>query len=197
MVDTIAMDEEYNGTLSPDHLERLAWFDERAGQIVPWPDPLPDKRHLATQAKGIYKPEGWDHALSIKILPDSPYDDGSPVPTPGGGWLLSYHQEGSDPDYYTNAALKRCIQDRIPVGVIRKVDTRRRQVQYEVLGLARPVRWYGGYFILESVNPPAATQVDALTDVLVADSEAESDQGADDVPADDYDANLGGARRGR
>ena len=92
---------------------------------------------------------------------------------------------------------KWCIQDRIPVGVIGKVDTRRRQVQYEVLGLARPVRWYGGYFILESVNPPAATQVDALTDVLVADSEAESDQGADDVPADDYDANLGGARRGR
>ena len=142
---------------------------------------------LATRAKGIYKPDGWDYALSIKILPDSPYDDGHPVPTPGGGWLLSYHQEGNNPDFYTNAALKRCIQGRIPVGVIRKIDARRRQVQYEVLGLARPVRWYGGYFILESVNPPATTQVDPLTDVLAADTEAERAQ-PDDVPPDDYDA---------
>jgi hypothetical protein len=61
-------------------------------------------------------------------------------------------------------------------------------VEYDVLGLARPLRWYGGYFILESVNPPATVQVDALTDVLVADSEAERDQGKDDVPANDYDA---------
>jgi hypothetical protein len=38
------------------------------------------------------------------------------------------------------------------------------------------VRWYGPYFILESVNPPATTQVDALTDVLAADSEAEQKQ---------------------
>jgi putative restriction endonuclease len=182
------MDEGYKDTLSSDHLERLAWFDKYAGQVVPWPEPLPGKRHLATRAKGIYKPDDWDYALSIKILPDSPYVDGPPVPTPGGGWLLSYHQEGSNPDFYTNAALKQCIQDRIPVGVIRKVDDRRREVQYEVLGLARPVRWYGGYFILESVNPPATTQVDALTDVLAADSEAERDQETDDVPADDYDA---------
>ena len=174
--------------LSTDHLERLAWFEEHAGHVTPWPQPLTGKRHLATLAKGIYKPDGWDYALSIKILPGSRYEDGDPVPTTGGGWLLSYHQEGSDPDFYTNAALKQCIQDRIPVGVIRKVDARRRQVQYEVLGLARPVRWYGGYFILESVNPPATTQVDALTDVLAADSEAEHAQDTDDVPADDYDA---------
>jgi putative restriction endonuclease len=51
-----------------------------------------------------------------------------------------------------------------------------------------PVRWYDGYFILESVNPPATTQVDALTDVLAADAETERDQGTDEVPADDYDA---------
>src|SRR5215469_2752902 len=158
------MDEGYRDTLSADHMERLAWFEARTGQVVPWPEPLPAGRFLAGRAKGIFKPDGWDHALSIKILPDSPYNDGKRIPTPGGGWLLSYHQEGSDPDFYTNAALKRCIQDRIPVGVIHKVDTRRRQVQYEVFGLAIPVRWYDGYFILESVNPPATTQVDALTD---------------------------------
>jgi putative restriction endonuclease len=182
------MDERYKDTLSPDHLERLVWFDEHAEQVVPWPEPLPDKRHLATRAKGIYKPDGWEYALSIRILPGSRYKDGHPLPTSGGGWLLSYHQEGDDPDFYTNAALRRCIQDRVPVGVIRKVDTRRHGVQYEVLGLARPVRWYAGFFILESVNPPAATQVDPLTDVLTRDAEAERDQETDDVPADDYDA---------
>jgi putative restriction endonuclease len=183
------MDEGYDGdTLTPDHLERLRWFDERAGQVVPWPEPLPGKRHPATRAKGIYKPDGWDYALSVKILPGSKYDDGEPVETPGGGWLLSYHQEGSNPDFYTNAALKRCIQNRIPVGVIQKVDTRRRQVEYEVLGLALPVRWYGEHFILESVNPPATTLVDPLTDVLIANSEAGLGHDIDDVPADDYDA---------
>ena len=82
------MDEGYKDTLSPDHLGRLAWFDEHAGQVVPWPQPLPGERHLATRAKGIYKPDGWDYALSIKILPDSPYDDGHPVPTPWGASSL-------------------------------------------------------------------------------------------------------------
>ena len=182
------MDEGYKDTLSPDHLDRLAWFDERAEQVVSWPAPLPDKRHLVTRAKGIYKPGGWDYALSIRILPDSQYKDGHRIPTPGGGWLLSYHQEGDDPDFYTNAALRQCMQDRIPVGVIRKIDARRHGVQYEVLGLARPVRWYGGYFIFESVNPRATTQVDPLTDVLTRGTEAEQGQDTDDVPADDYDA---------
>ena len=35
--------------------------------------------------KGIYKPDGWDYALSIKILPGSPTTMGTTVPTPGGG----------------------------------------------------------------------------------------------------------------
>ena len=180
--------DQYKGALSPDHLERLAWFEGRAEQVVAWPEPLPDGRHLATRAKGIYKPDGWQHALSIRILPDSPYKDGHRIRTSGGGWLLSYHQEGDDPDFYTNVALRRCMHERVPVGVLRKIDARRHQVQYEVLGLAVPVRWYGGYFILESVDPPASARVDPLTDVLTADAEAEQERDADDVPADDYDA---------
>jgi hypothetical protein len=182
------MNEGYMDTLSSDHLERLAWFAERTGQVVPWPEPLPVKRHLAARAKGIYKPGGWNYALSVRILPGSRYEDGRPIPTPGGGWLLSYHQEGDDPDFHTNAALRQCMQDRVPVGVMRKTDTRRHGVQYEVLGLARPVRWYGGFFVFESVNPPAATQVDPLTDVLTLDAEEEQRQEPYDLPADDYDA---------
>lgn len=91
---------------------------------------------------------------------------------------------------FANAALKECMHDGMPVGVMRRVDARHGQVWYEVLGLARPVRWYGGYFILESVNSPATAQVDALTDVLAADSEAAQDQAPGDVPANDYDARL-------
>jgi putative restriction endonuclease len=96
---------------------------------------------------------------------------------------------GDNPDFYTNAALRRCMQDGIPVGVIRKTDARRHGVEYEVLGLARPAWWFGGHFIFESVNPPPVTQVDPLTDILVADAEAEENQEQDnDVPANDYDA---------
>jgi hypothetical protein len=46
----------------------------------------------------------------------------------------------------------------------------------------------GGFFIFESVNPPATTQVNPLTNVLTRDAEAEQDQEKDEVPADDYDA---------
>jgi len=37
------MNEEYKDMLSPDHLERLAWFDDRTGQVVPWPDPVAER----------------------------------------------------------------------------------------------------------------------------------------------------------
>jgi putative restriction endonuclease len=62
-----------------------------------------------TKAKGIYKPKELAYAVSIRINLGSPYADGVPVPTSGGGWLLSYHQEGTDPaerdKQYTNRAL--------------------------------------------------------------------------------------------
>jgi hypothetical protein len=29
------MDESYKDTLSPEHLERLAWFEDHAGQVTP------------------------------------------------------------------------------------------------------------------------------------------------------------------
>jgi hypothetical protein len=37
------------------------------------------------------------YALSIRINLDSPYPEGVPEHVPGGGWLLSYHQENADP----------------------------------------------------------------------------------------------------
>lgn len=81
-----------------------------------------------------------------------------PVPTPGGGWLLSYHQENADPTdrdkAYANRGLMQCIADRVPVGVLREQAATGRQSRYKVLGLAVPVRWSDGYFFLESLDPP-------------------------------------------
>jgi len=54
------------------------------------PGPLDDGLLLVTKPKGIYKPGDLPYALSIRINPRSRYPDGEPVPTSGGGWLLSY-----------------------------------------------------------------------------------------------------------
>ena len=60
-------------------------------------------RPLVSPAKGIYKPADLPYALSIKIMLNSPYKDGVPVPTPGGGWVLEYHEENA-----TSGAASRC-----------------------------------------------------------------------------------------
>ena len=141
-----------------------------------WPDGL----LLVSKPKGIYKPGNLAYALSIRINLDSPYADGVPVPTPGGGWLLSYHQESADPadrdKMFTNRGLMRCIADRVPVGVLRERAPAGRRSQYDVLGLALPVRWSDGYFFFESLNPKAVPVIDPVSDVLEATARAELDQ---------------------
>jgi hypothetical protein len=55
-------------------------------------------RRLAPGRKGQgnHKPADLSYALSIRINLGSTYIDGAPVETPGGGWLLRYHQEGAN-----------------------------------------------------------------------------------------------------
>jgi putative restriction endonuclease len=136
------------------------------------------------------------YALSIRINLDSPYADGLPVPTPGGGWLLSYHQEGADPAgrdrMFTNRGLMRCIADRVPVGVLRERAPAGHRSQYDVLGPALPVRWSDGYFFFESTNPRGAPVIDPISDVLAATARAELDQEepTDRANLDGYDARL-------
>jgi hypothetical protein len=130
-------------------------------------------------------------------LLDSPCADGVPVPSPGGGWLLAYHQEGPDPaardTMFTNRGLMQCITDQVPVGVLRERAPASHQTRYDVLRLALPVRWSDGRFYFESLNPRAVPVVDPVSDVLEAMVSAEVDQetaaesGALD---DDYDARL-------
>jgi len=191
------MDSELIARISPEHRRRLAWFEEHQGEISPSPAPLEGGLLLVSTPKGIYKPGDLPYALSIKIKLSSPYADGVPVPTPGGGWLLSYHQEGADPaardTMFTNRGLMRCIVDQVPVGVLREVAPASHRSRYDVLGLALPVRWSDGRFYFESLNPKAVPIVDPVSDVLEAMASAEVDQevaaegGALD---DDYDARL-------
>jgi putative restriction endonuclease len=125
----------------------------------------------------------------------STYADGVPVPTPGGGWLLRYHQEGADAAgrdrMFTNRGLMQCIAERIPVGVLRELGSAAHRSRYEILGLAVPVRWSDGYFFLESLNPRAIPVTDPVSDVIEAAARAEEDQEVtyrSEDPTDDYDA---------
>src|ERR1035441_9234724 len=170
----MGMDSELITRISSEHRRRLAWFEEHQGEVSASPGPLPGGLLLVSKPKRIYKPGDLPYALSIKINLDSPYEDGVPVPTPGGGWLLSYHQENADPaardTVFTNRGLMRCIADRVPVGVLRERAPAGRRSQYDVLGLAMPVRWEDGRFFFESLNPKAVPVIDPVSDVLEAPS---------------------------
>lgn len=189
------MDAELIARITQEHQHRLAWFEDNQGEITPSPVPLAGGLRLVHPRKGIYKPADLPYVLSIKIKLNSPYADGVPVSTPGGGWLLQYHQERADPaardTTSANRGLMLCIADGIPVGVLREQAPPRHSSRYDVLGLALPVRWEDGFFYFESLNPKAAPVIDPISDVLEAMAHAEVDKelaaesGAHD---DDYDA---------
>jgi putative restriction endonuclease len=193
----MGMDTELLARISAAHQRRLAWFEEHQGEMTGFPQPLADGLFLAGKAKGIYKPADLTYALSIRINLGSTYEDGAPVATPGGGWLLRYHQEGANPAdrdrMFTNRGLMQCITYRVPVGVLREVGPAGHRSRYEVLGLAVPVRWSEGFFYLESLNPRAIPVIDPVSDVLEATARAEeNDDEADgsEYPKGDYDARL-------
>ena len=69
--------------ISEDHRAALRWFLDRTGQEVPWPERLPNGTFLATRAKGIHKPKGWDHSLSVRESIIDWYPDRGPSPEKG------------------------------------------------------------------------------------------------------------------
>jgi hypothetical protein len=190
------MDPALIARISPAHQRRLAWVEEHEGEISGIPGPLEDGLLLVSKPKGIYKPADLPYALSIRINLDSSYPDGVPEPVPGGGWLLSYHQENADPadrdKAFTNKGLMQCISDQVPVGVLRERPAQSKHSRYDVLGLALPVRWSDGYFFLQSLNPPATPVIDPVSDILEATAAFDIERLAETegVPADDYDARL-------
>lgn len=149
--------------ISPVHRTALEWFHLRQGQEIGWPEPLGDGTFLVNRAKGIHKPEGWEHALSIRQTLNSPYADEDIVFLPDGSWVYRYAQEGKDPDYFTNKALRYCYQTKVPIGVLRQISAAPRSI-YKVIGLALVTGFKSGIFTLTGlpseieVSKPSPTQ---------------------------------------
>lgn len=142
--------------LAPAHREALMWFQTHQGTDIAWAEVVAvgeeTGRRLVTAAKGIYKPEGWPYALSVRQTLGGPYPDREPVVRADGTWLYRYFQENPDPalrdEQYTNRGLVACLHDRVPVGVLLQV-TPKPGVRYRVLGVALVAGWDSGYFFLE------------------------------------------------
>jgi putative restriction endonuclease len=160
------MAEEALAGLDGAHREALSWFAERAGQQIDWTKPL-NGLFLLNRAKGIHKPAGWKHALSVRQTLNGPYADSEIAQMGDGDWTYDYFQEGPDPaardTYFTNRALMRNIEDGVPVAVLRQLRSKP-TARYLVLGLASVVGWNDGFFQLrryraEAAPPPASEPV--------------------------------------
>jgi putative restriction endonuclease len=141
--------------LPPKHRSALEWFAKNAGTVQRWPAPLPDGTLLATKAKGIYKPNWTDYALSVRQSLTGPYPDKPPTTRSDGTWSYEYFQENTDPTEgnreFTNKALVACMKDEVPVGVMLQMKSSPNP-QYEVLGLAFVSAWRNGYFFFEGLS---------------------------------------------
>lgn len=151
--------DELLARLPSRHRTALQWFLWHAGTEQPWPGPISTREGdtlLVSKAKGIYKPQWTQYALSIRQTLDGPYPDRDPIVRPDGTWSYAYFQENSDPSArdseYTNRSLLGCWRDEVPVGVMRQVQGRP-DVRYRILGLALVAGWDGGYFLLEGFAP--------------------------------------------
>lgn len=131
------------------------WFAHHANTEQPWTPSLDNDLLLVTKAKGIFKPEWSQYALSVRQVLNSPYADHEPIFRPDGTWVYRYYQEGKSPndrdDYYTNRALMACLRDSVPVGVLRQIQGKP-NVRYHILGLAVVTGWDNGYFFFEGCS---------------------------------------------
>jgi hypothetical protein len=142
------------------HLDALRWFERNAGETVSWQDLSDREPKLAIMPKGIYRPAGWRHVLSIKIIPAGRYPDEEPA-LHNGRPRFRYHQEepkGADPKtYFTNVGLRNALLDRVPVGVVRQTKPKPAPL-YEVLGLGQVIDWQGQFFTIELEAPHDAIE---------------------------------------
>lgn len=137
------------------HVDALRWFEENAGREVPWPQPLGDGTLLVTKAKGIYKPEWSQYALSVRQSLDSPYPDRDVEQNHDGTWQYKYFQEsldvGARDTHFTNRGLLSCYRDTIPVGVLHQTRAKP-NARYKILGLAMVNGFEDGFFVLDGLG---------------------------------------------
>lgn len=197
----LLVDADLAARLRPEHLRRLQWFEDHAGEVRPRPEPLEGHVPLVHPRMGIYKPAELAYATAIVIMLRSPYQGDRVTRNVDGSWNMVYHQQdapsGQKADPFTNVALHACQRDRIPVGVLQERQTATRPRQFEVLGLGLPLGWQSGYFLLQSLdqvgNDGGRGRINALLSAAEA-LEADVDE-LQPLPTDDYDARLRAIRR--
>ncbi|TWE08740.1 HNH endonuclease [Neobacillus bataviensis] len=144
--------------ISTEHQHALSWFVKNSGEEdVPF-TPKFDGIQIVSPAQGIYKPASSVYALSVKETLGGSYPDQKPVYMADGSWLYAYHQQGdnskTDRDKLSaNRALMKNISDLVPVGVWLQTQSKgRKGAQYKI-GIALPVAWVSGFFILVGASP--------------------------------------------
>lgn len=141
-------------SLPPEHRQALEWFWSRRGELTGWPEPL-DGLFLVNRPKGIHKPKGWRHALSVRQALNGPYVDRPVVGDSHSAWTYDYFQEGLNPGdrdkYATNRGLLACWEDDVPVAVLIQ-EKGKPSVQYRVRGLAKVTGWNNGHFKLHGYD---------------------------------------------
>jgi len=113
---------------------------------------------------GIYKPKGARHALWVRETLQGPYADRDPTPRADGSWTYLYSPEGRggkpDMNLATNKGLLKCMDDGVPLGVMRQSTSPSGKSAYKILGLAFVEGFDGEHFHLRSepiaVERPAA-----------------------------------------
>lgn len=149
------------------HRNALLWFYSHTGKETGWPGKLSDGTLLASKAKGIYKPQWTEYALSIRQNINSPYPDMPPIKNADGTWLYCYFQEDLDPnsrdEVYTNTGLIKCMNDSIPVGVFRQIKQKPNPI-YIIEGLAFVSSWADGFFTFEGISPTGTRYTSIASD---------------------------------
>jgi hypothetical protein len=134
------------------HRTALIWFFRNSSTEQTWPKPLSDGTLLVSKAQGIYKPKWTKYCLSIRQSLKSRYADKELQVRSDGTWSLVYAKEASDPKSrdadYANRSLVTCMEDRVPIGVMRQISETPVS-RYQVLGVAMVLRHYEGYFLIE------------------------------------------------
>ena len=105
--------------------------------------------NLVAGMRGIHKPGGFNFALSVTSTGNSLYQDGA-INQGDGTWVLNYRAQAKSNSSLTNAdtyntALRKCLQEGIPVGVFTKVKG---TSKYKCMGLAFVESYDSGVFTL-------------------------------------------------
>ncbi|MDM8288026.1 HNH endonuclease signature motif containing protein [Slackia piriformis] len=117
------------------------WFEQMQGKEVPriWNNTRPAGIEISImQQRGIAKPKGHLHAISVTSTNAAKYEDVI-FPQEDGTWVFQYcaHRpdvEDTSTSKTYNTALERCLLDGLPVGVF--VKSNDNPARYTVLGLA-------------------------------------------------------------